>query len=464
MNLHTWTAVIVYAIMCSAAGLNILTLFRIKKHRLTHNWAFCYLSGQLVVLLLTLLTAFLPFGIYGARLFLILFAFIGIALHTFRRPAGTAEFLATGFAAVLVSGLMFPDVWLATQYAPLVTWDARSYWFFHGKVIMAQGEIGPSFFGNPVYAWAHCDYPVFLASQAAWVSSFAGEWDDIVCKAFLWINFAAYIDIFRRLLQDRLNRWWFWIPAALFMFDRETYSYVSGIADPHYAMPLVLMLYGACPGKGKTPLVFTAVMTAFAANVKNEGAVYAGLAIAAAAAIVTVRKTRKTETRILLTARRARQLAPGFLLGIVPWCLWLTYRIANGIKERDRVIEKIFDLRALVSNLPGRLRPIAEYFAENYAVRRAPLFAAIIILLMLIRRLSGRRSGASPETAGHLPGLWIVFAAVNLCVFLPYTVTPLDLSYHLGTSAGRLLMFPFLVLALILIENVRITISPPEGR
>lgn len=469
MTVSAWISVAIYALLCVGAGRSVLFLFRIPRDPLSHSWASCYLAGQLVVLLLTLITAFIPLPLAWLQVSLGVAVLIAGICHLFRAPVVLGRMLLTAAAASVVAGVLFPDIWLVTQYAPLYEWDARSYWFFHGKVICIDGGVRSAFFANPDCAWSHCDYPLFLAAQSAWLSAIAGGWHDITAKAFLWLNFAAYLDLFRRILQRGCAGWWFWAPAAIVMFDQETYSYVSGIADPHYAMPLILVM-AACCAPGPTNRAFAALMLAFAANVKNEAAVYVTLILAATAVVrlllPAVRGHRQDVAKALSTS--IRQLALGLTLGLAPWLAWSAYRWIHGIAERDGVMAALMDGRTFFANLPDRALPILSYFMDSYMFRRAPIILAALVLVALFRRM--RRGSPDPgsRTRPVHGYLWVVFVMLNALIFLPYVVTPWDLALHLGTSAGRLLLLPFLILVLILTEETRLTIlrfaSPSDAR
>lgn len=460
MTLSAWMSVALYALLCIGAGRCILYAFRLPKDPLSHNWASCYLAGQLIVLFLTLVTAFVPIPIGALQVTLAVIVLLAGAAYLFRQPLPLGKMLLSGATAFLLVGLLFPDVWLVTQYTPLYEWDARSYWFFHGKVVWFDGGVKSAFFANPDSAWSHCDYPLFMAAQSAWLSAIAGGWHDITAKAFLWINFAAYADLFRRVLQRGCRHWWFWFPAVILAFDQETYSYVSGIADPHYAMPLILFMAACCIPGAANP-AFLALMLALAANMKNEASVYVVLLLAAIAGVRLRRllcRGRKDDAATA-SAGNLASLWFGLAVGFAPWLAWSAYRCIHGIEERDRIIALLFDGHTFFANLPHRALPILSYFLDNYMFRHAPVLLAALLLIVFFRRLRCRvPAGVSEETHRHRY-LWLVFAVLNVLVFLPYVVTTWDLALHLATSAGRLLLLPFLVLILVLIEEVRRTIS-----
>jgi len=458
MTLAAWTGVALYALLCIGAGRCMLFLCRLPKEELTHNWASCYLAGQLVILMLTLVTAFVPIPLAPLQLALAVTVLLAASIYLVRQPRTVGGLLLSGLAAFLVSGVLFPDVWLVTQYTPLWEWDARSYWFFHGKVVFLDDGVKSAFFADPVNAWSHRNYPLFMAAQSAWLSIIVGDWNDVTAKAFLWINFAAYLDLFRLVLRRGCGRWWFWVPVLIVLFDQETYSYVSGIADPHYAAPLLLFMAAWCiPGAGNP--AFMALMLAFAANMKNESAVYVILAVSVIAAWYVFRPLLRGRRQDLAAALAGKTgpIALGLVLGFVPWLTWSVYRCVHGIAERDQVMARLADGHTFFANLSGRALPILAYFAENYAHRRAHLLLAVLILLVVFRHLRGRET--AERRACRYRYLWVVFLVLNGLVFLPYVVTTWDLGFHLGTSAGRLLLLPFLVLILLLAEESRRIVS-----
>ena len=78
---------------------------------------------------------------------------------------------------------------IAVLYTPLIYWDARSIWFYQGKLL---------FFNHGLYSGAypppfspHPDYPKFIPVFSALTASLSGLWNEYLPKAALMVPLAA---------------------------------------------------------------------------------------------------------------------------------------------------------------------------------------------------------------------------------------------------------------------------------
>ncbi len=69
---------------------------------------------------------------------------------------------------------------------PLLTWDARSIWFFHAKMIYVAGSFSQATgWTHPSAAWSHVHYPNLVPVLAAQVAYLKGFWNEYLPKAAL---------------------------------------------------------------------------------------------------------------------------------------------------------------------------------------------------------------------------------------------------------------------------------------
>ena len=464
MNLLTWGRLLLYFATTSGAGYVFLRLFRFPYSPLVHNWATCYMAGQLVVLILTLFTVFL-----SGWLLPLMWLFLGVSALVSLLPAKTADprrgnaissvARQAGMALLWTVGALavFPDVAILVQQVPLYESDARSCWFFHGKALYLAGGVDPSFFTNPLYAWSLPDYPLLLPSSAAWMAFCQGGWDDYSSKAFLLLNFASYACLFYVALGEKGYPWWIRAFVVVVLLDQETYSYLSGFADNHYIMPLVLFFFLLSLPEKRRHIPLLMLLVVYAANMKNEGKMYAILICAGAAAFWFARRLAGRRAAADSGAGEAgrwerwgKPAIWGLALGALPLVLWESFKNACGIANPVGIVRKLADVDRLWRLLAERAGVVSDYMIGFYDFKGAPYVIALILLLLVWRVLLHRRqSSPALRVRPHEGAALLLFAACNVFAFLAYVVTPLDLKFHLGTSAGRVLFLPYMALLLL---------------
>ena len=459
MTAADWAGVLL-AFICTL-GLGSLTVapFRFRGSWI-QSWASRYLVGQLMVFLLVLTTAFCPWSIAEMQIVVVALLAVAWAVGSIRRRrllGGRA--LAAGIMAVLVSAAAFPDVVLVTQKVPLWEWDARSIWFFHGKAIFLAGRIDSAFFANPLYAFTLPDYPLFIPAQAAWTAQFVGRWSDYSAKAFLIFNFASYVYLLWRVLERRETNRWLALLFIAVLFDQETYSYVSGLADNHYIIAAVILLIALGSRAWPEEAAFLALMLVFVAGVKNEGKIYAGFLLAAGAAWWTFqaaknawgRRPPEESTPDTPPAERYAETAKAcllaVLLGVVPIVMWQLFCGQHGIVNPVQIVQRLAHGAATSSSVTDRLPLVWSYVAEYCRFQRVDCVAGILLLLVLLRMSIRSRTHLPMLSLGkHEAIVWAALAVSGFAIVAAYLVTPLDCEFHLRTSAGRLLLLPRLLM------------------
>lgn len=449
MTLAFWLLSAVFLLVTIATGWLTSHVAGLRRYRLLNEWPVYYLLGQLVMLALSLLTGFVPVSLGQVVAFLCsAVLLIGILLFVRREGVPLLKAAAMAFASVAVAGLLFPDLLLMIQMTPLIEHDAWGAWFLHGKVLYCDGRLLPGFFVDPLYDWAMTDYPILIGSNAAWSAMFSGGWNLYSNKVFLLFNAAAFAYLFFVVLVDRGFKWWLALLITVVVFDRETYSYASGYADVHYQLPLVIALLATLRRDPAEYIPFAGIMLGYASNVKNESLVYVIVIVMLALLGALLRLVALAPKAVdgSNVKRKAGVLVP-LLIGAVPVIMWLVFRMVHGISHPFSVVGKITEPAIIGGLLAERALPIATYFLDNYLFRGAPLLLGLLAILYFTRFLLARKKGGIKpfldpfEIAG-----WGMFITFNVLIFVPYVLTPLKLSFHLGTSAGRLLFLPYLLL------------------
>ena len=440
-------SIILYLVMTVSLGGVFFSA--VSAPKMLRNGAAFYLVGQLLWLLLFLLSIWLHlpaaavvwnFGVLAA-------GWCGLMVWRSRENLRSA--IAAVAVIVAVCALCFPQVIYMLLREPLIEWDARSIWFFHAKGIWVHGGIAAEFFTNRRHGWSHTDYPLLLPVQAAVIGVLRGEWSEPAVKGFLFLNFAAYLWLLQRILVQRgwgmVSAWAFAVPVMGIAFK----SYVNGYADNHYAMPLMLaMLLAFKKRVDEGELLLAGLMTAFALNIKNESALYVLTGLALWALFRYIKGG-------LPTLRLGRSACGWsiFVLGLLPFILWAMFKMSYGIKGDMHLSSRLLHPVDSVAVCLERAPHILNALGIVYRIMRAHILTAVILLLNVLHMVSVRRdkSGTARVITVEERIFWAMLLTVNLMIFAVYAMTPHDVDWHLGTSVGRLVILPVLMLIPLLV-------------
>jgi hypothetical protein len=436
MNAALWTGVVGYAVLACGLGALLLRACRLEPDPLVEGWGHAYLAGQLVLTALTLLTAWLPVDLAVLRAVTVGAAAAGWT-WTARRPEGRRAagallggMLAWGAAAVA----LFPVDALIVHATPVAGWDARSIWFFHGKAIHAAGRLTMAFFADPLYAWSHLDYPLFLPAQAAW--SVRGAWDEYACRAFLWFDLAAVLHLLMHAWRAQGFRLLPALAAALWIMDRAGRGMIDGYADHHYAACLAIGLLILLGGAGRSARPAGLTLLGCAAALKQEGALYAVLLAAALGGAWSVRRFRGIERNPVRAG-----MAVWLLIAAAPFLLWLFFRAETAVRPEDAAL---WPSAAGVAEWPGRLA------GRGGGILRGMLLihreAGTVWRLAVIGAAWAARALLARRTARCIRGAWrdgafvMAWLGVHVIVFATFLNTPFEIGWHVGTAGERLLV------------------------
>ena len=356
---------------------------------------------------------------------------------------------------VLIVGVCFPHGLYSILRLPLVDWDARSIWFFHGKAIWLHRGITPDFFANAPYAWSHLDYPLLIPVQAAVVGVFRGAWSEMAVKGFLGLNFMAYLGVLHATLVgrgwSRLHAW----AASVMVMGIALPSYLNGYADNHYAMPLMLAaLLAFQPHRDGGDLAMVGVLVCFALNVKNEAAPY--VLLGAVLWCVWWYASRVGNQNEVAGERRRGVSGYGvsiLLLGTVPFLLWMLFKSVHGIEGDLQLGARVLTPGDSLALWMQRAPRVLNAIGWGHAAMHTPLMLVGLLALSAWGLLLARRSGKGGQSCFTYEerALWSLLMVVHLLVMTVYGLTPYDVRWHLGNSLNRLLVFPVLILAALLL-------------
>lgn len=352
------------------------------------------------------------------------------SLHL-RRRIGTLS----GYTCALVA---IVTVSLAISAMPLVDWDARSIWFFHGKVIFFDGGLHPSaFWRNPEYVWSHKDYPPLLPLLAARAADFTlGSWNEFAPKLGLVpLACAGFLGVFvasRSALE---------LGMLLFSTLAVAGSQLwNGYADGWLALEACTAIYALArwaDGGEREYLLFGCAALAIALCLKNE----AQLLLAVAIPVLLYggyRQRRHLEKHDALIA-----------LVFCPFALWLFRKQqipAIGELEATHLLKRAFGVMVNWPEMTHRITVLAQSAASGTLLFEAAAAFVLFALLMGLDRISAIVAvAAALYTAGMI---------------MVYFGTPYDFAWQVRYSWDRVLMVPTLLVSAALFRAVRVSLKP----
>lgn len=451
-----WLLSYCYFLFVLLLGRLFVRSFRPSPGRLLGDWSSAFLAGQLILTTLTLFTAFLPVSLRTMVVPLGILAIAGEAFRLRNREgaANLGRVLAGAALFLVLTLVVFPRLAVWHHGLPLLEWDARTFWFFKGKAVYLAGRIETEFFTSSRFAWTHQDYPLHLPVQAAWNSLFLGEWSEYWAKYFLLFNLAAYFRLAFLLLKERGYPGWLSLFLAGAFLSQETLPYLSGNADNHYIVTLVLSGLALILPAGKGKFYIFVLLLSCAAATKLEGTVY-GLMLGAVALIWW--SVWRFGKRARPEGGSARRIVWVLLLFALPLALWSLFKWLHSIEGNLHLEKQVPEFAA---RLGDRWESIADSFLYSFdRLNSLVVIGAIGVLFLadLAVRRRFRVGRAEILTA-------IAFLAVNVLIFVTYVLTPEKIHWHLATSAGRLLLLPHLLLSLWVLFRLDRFVLPASDR
>ena len=167
------------------------------------------LTNYLLVLLLGRLDLVLTAGSLLAVLGLVsFFRSHGSALRTIARTSWITVCVML-FLALLYSLYIFAE--------PLTAWDARSIWFFHGKMIFYNdGFTRTAGWTDPAVQFSHIEYPKLAAALSAQFARLAGFWNEHFPKAALLALLVPALFAVQSFFSARRAGWFLLVACLLF--------------------------------------------------------------------------------------------------------------------------------------------------------------------------------------------------------------------------------------------------------
>ncbi len=313
-------------------------------------------------------------------------------------------------------------------------WDLRSLYLFHAKRI---------FFDQSLYSLAdnyapfsHNDYPLLFHSFSASFAFLSGYWHEVFPKSAYTFVYLPPIIFLSSYMSDKK----YMILLSLLIFFIGTHLFLGGLDG---VVALYFVTVGFCFFKiffsgfeeedNNIFFFITFLLCIILSLIKNEG-----MALLILIFITTV-FIKIFEKRILIDSGKLIVLFFSF----IPIIMWKIFCYKNGITNTD------FNLELLKINLINRLLIIDSYFLffkylifSNEKSVIALLFFITSFYLNFDKKL--------------FSFVILLFLFYLLLLLIVYFSTPYELTYHLETSANRVLKSFTFLLAFFSLYNLNI--------
>lgn len=424
-------------------------------------------SDSVLFLLLTVTGKASPVTILSVDM-VVLGALIAVHRRADRRPSAIpvlqemgARFRATRALAIAlgISLLMVFSrlVWIAAAN-PAGEWDAWAIWNLRAKFLAGPADSW-RYAVSPLLERTHPDYPLLLSSFVARVWKFSGTTNSVAPIATGFIFFGALIAVLvsglalvRGTASGLLAGFVLFSTTPLLLNVPAQYS---DIPLAFYCLATIALLFvDALPESTHDAAIFWAGLCAgFASWTKNEGIVFLALVLIvffAASWRDQGMKPALMRSRLLLAGA-----APGILL-----TLWFKFFLAPG---SDPLIQQgIFAATAKLRDASRYAQIARAFMTELIHLGSAPGHPLILVtmLAIILRPQMNERYKLPVKTSAMVLGLMFL----SYCGV--YLITPSDLTWHLQTSFGRLILHiwpSFLLLGFAVLGRIEEDPEPVAG-
>ncbi len=445
----------------------------LRAERWRPNWARYLVQAALgagggvglasgVFFVLVLLGVAQPTVVFGVDL-----ALTGLAVFLLRRPrrlaAGEAAVPLAGFrwnwllALGLAAGwLLVGAAWIqAARASPYGEWDAWSIWNLRAKFLAGAGGTWKHAV-SPLLEHTHPEYPLLTSGFIARVWRCSGDTSDsvpIVTGLLLAFCVPALLVGALALLRGTTSGWLagvLFLASTLFLVQAVS-QYADVPLSFYYLATLVLIALAELARYPAAPLALAGAFASLAAWTKNEGIVFAVLALGC----------------FWLLEWRAGGLKSAFekgrylVLGAAPGGLLVAgFKMFIGPGREPALQQPLWEL----------VRKLGQF--DRYATVAKALSAEVLELgvglghpLLLVGILAVTLGICRPRDWSR-PAVFAAFTVgLTYAVYCGvYLVTPQDLNWQLGTSAGRLYaqLWPgFLWAAFLVLKRVEDRLARP---
>lgn len=410
-----------YLVTSAAPGMINATLDR--KQDTLRMIAVILLTGVLSDYLLVLVLGKLGFSlVIGSVL-----ALIGLSLALFTSHIKVFRFLKNKWIAVCV---VFYLTLLYSRYIifePLSAWDARSIWFFHGKIIFYDQALSSSagWTDSAIqFSRIHIGYPKLIAVLAAQFAHVTGFWNEYFPKASLLALLIPALFAIQSFIRFGQISFFYLLSCLLFSLSWWLWN---GYMDGYLALygALSMLFFGRwLEQRDNGDLYAGIVCLGIVVNLKNEGLLFV---LTTTFVVIALRYARSEEYAPEISILRDHGTWSLIVLSSIGLIIWYLLKWHWGINS-----ESFIQLNRIPVRLAdGSVKLILETMLLKDGVAKA--FVFFLIVLFVAKRFHLRMPLSS----------WLALLISFLYfsgIFTVYLATSLDLVWHLSTSSGRTML------------------------
>jgi hypothetical protein len=345
------------------------------------------------------------------------------------RLAWLVPAIAFGVAAVLGA------IYAAQQ--PVIGWDGWSIYARKAIWLASTGHLDARLFTDPSYGFMHQDYPLAMPLMEALpakldpASGGAGVLNG-------WLMLVAYPWAVGYLALRRIrNRAWA-IPVLLVTLAPACFQQgLTGYADVPMAVllgtgVLLLAIWLRDPDGDRASLAIACLLLVGAANMKNEGLMFAALALVLALVAVALERQPRRAVELAIAGLGAAVL-------VAPWRIWLAAHDIRGVFSFTSGLNPGY-----LADNSDRAQSASNALAQAVF---APGWRWLVIGAVALC-LVGMRIRLTQRVALYHLALGI--GAFGALVWI-YTIDRTDLGWHLANSADRVVtVIPFIAASAII--------------
>lgn len=318
--------------------------------------------------------------------------------------------------AALILGVLIVLVLLLSElyYSPIEDWDARSIWFFQGKILFFDGGFKETSWTLPTISFSHPDYPKAVPILAAQIASINGYWNEYDPLTSIAIILVIEVMLLAYVLETPIELMIFTAPVGLSM---GMHPFVNGYMDAHIGTMsslAAMCLLRRSKETGMTDLYLGALTLGLVASMKNEGLVLSFLVLT----VCSLANSQLRQAIFLVISRKSLFIV---MIAALPSLLWMNLKLQWGLVND---LSKNGQLERLLARI--NMHDLALILGLSKVLL---IFLAVGILAVANRFINRNRASAAATL--------VVCAAIYYGVLIVvYLTTPYDLNWHLST-AGR---------------------------
>ena len=298
---------------------------------------------------------------------------------------------------------------------PTYSWDAWAIWLFHAKRIFFEQSIIAQL--DEYAMWTHNDYPVIAPTFAASLATLVGGWNNIFPKlAFLLMYFPPLI-LSIKIFNVRYHL--LFLILALFILNLHFINgYVDGLVAIYFSFSSYLV-YDIFVNKQNSfyYLLITFCFFVILSLLKNEGIVMVTILLS----IMIIINISKKE--MLQNYKKIIFLLFSLILILIWKINCINHNIKNDIinyNVPNILTDRIFDYNSFK-------------LIFKFLILDTKFILSIIFILIAFYFTKNKKI----FYFSLLVGMSYIFS-----LFMVYLITPYDLTWHLSSSASRIIMSP----------------------